>query len=102
MEKKDALINYSLRIADTSLILGQRLAEWCSKGPSLEEDLALTNVSLDLFGQARILFGYVAELKGGSETEFTYRNNLPPVSNTTGNYGTDIQPFRRHSFGWKA
>jgi ring-1,2-phenylacetyl-CoA epoxidase subunit PaaC len=71
MEKKDALINYSLRIADTCLILGQRLAEWCSKGPSLEEDLALTNVSLDLFGQARILFGYVATLKGNNETEDT-------------------------------
>lgn len=69
--KKDALINYSLRIADTSLILGQRLSEWCSNGPTLEEDLALTNISLDLFGQARILLSYVATLKGGDTTEDT-------------------------------
>jgi ring-1,2-phenylacetyl-CoA epoxidase subunit PaaC len=77
MEKKDALINYSLRIADTSLILGQRLAEWCSNGPTLEEDLALTNVSLDLFGQARILLSYAAKLKGNNETEDTlaYKRN---------------------------
>lgn len=77
MEKKDALINYCLRIADTSLILGQRLAEWCSKGPTLEEDLALTNVSLDLFGQARILFDYTATLLGNGETEDTlaYKRN---------------------------
>lgn len=77
MDKKDALINYSKRIADTSLILGQRLAEWCSKGPTLEEDLALTNVSLDLFGQARMLLTYAAELIGNGETEDTlaYRRN---------------------------
>lgn len=77
MEKKDALINYSLRIADTSLILGQRLAEWCSNGPTLEEDLALTNVSLDLFGQARILLSYAAELMGEGATEDTlaYKRN---------------------------
>tara|TARA_B110000285_G_scaffold19426_1_gene18877 strand:+ start:22 stop:774 length:753 start_codon:yes stop_codon:yes gene_type:complete len=73
----DALINYCLRIGDSSLVLGQRLGEWCSKGPMLEEDMALTNISLDLFGQSRMLYGYIAELKGGGETEDTlaFRRN---------------------------
>lgn len=73
----DALINYCLRIGDSSLVLGQRLAEWCSNGPMLEEDIALTNMSLDLFGQSRMLYSYVAELKEGNETEDTiaFRRN---------------------------
>src|SRR6185369_3378066 len=50
---KDQLIEYCLRLADTSLILGQRLGEWCGHGPILEEDIALTNISLDCIGQAR-------------------------------------------------
>ncbi len=69
MTKKEALINYCLRIADSSLILGQRMAEWCTNGPTLEEDIALSNISLDLFGQSRILYEYVSELKGGDTTE---------------------------------
>ncbi|HIP31965.1 MAG TPA: phenylacetate-CoA oxygenase subunit PaaI [Crocinitomicaceae bacterium] len=69
MENKDALINYCLRVGDSSLVLGQRLAEWCSNGPILEEDIALTNISLDLFGQSRMLYSYIAELKGNGETE---------------------------------
>ena len=69
MDKKDALINYCLRIGDTSLVLAQRLAEWCSNGPILEEDIALTNISLDLFGQSRMLYTYIAELQGGGATE---------------------------------
>ena len=59
------------------MVLGQRLAEWCSNGPMLEEDIALTNISLDLFGQSRMLYSYVAELKGDGETEDTiaFRRN---------------------------
>ncbi len=71
MELKDALIQYSLRIADSSLILGQRMAEWCSNGPTLEEDIALSNISLDLFGQSRMLLSYAADLKGNDESEDT-------------------------------
>ena len=55
MKTKDALYNFCLRLADNNLVLGQRMAEWCSRGPILEEDLALTNISLDLFGQAETL-----------------------------------------------
>ena len=55
---------YVLRLADNALILSQRLGEWCGKGPALEEDMALTNVALDLLGQARMWLGYAAELQG--------------------------------------
>jgi ring-1,2-phenylacetyl-CoA epoxidase subunit PaaC len=51
------------------VVLGQRDAEWCGHGPILEEDLALANVSLDLIGQARLLYQRAAELKGNGVTE---------------------------------
>lgn len=63
------LYNYILGIADNSLILGQRLGELCGHGPSLETDIAGTNVSLDLFGQARSYFQYAAKVKGEGATE---------------------------------
>jgi ring-1,2-phenylacetyl-CoA epoxidase subunit PaaC len=66
------LINYILGIADNSLILGQRLGELCGHGPSLETDIALTNISLDLFGQVRSYFQYAAELQGEQSTEDTF------------------------------
>ena len=53
-----------LRLADTCLIHAQRLAEWCGHGPALEEDIALTNLSLDLLGQARALLAHAAALDG--------------------------------------
>ena len=48
-------VQYVLRVADTCLIHAQRLSEWCGHGPVLEEDIALTNMALDLIGQARAL-----------------------------------------------
>lgn len=62
-------IDYLLHLADNSMILGQRNAEWCGHGPILEQDIALTNISLDLFGEARNLYNYIAKLKGGNATE---------------------------------
>lgn len=56
-----ALHNYFLRLADSSLTMGQRLAEWCGHGPYLEEDVAMTNVSLDLIGHAQIFYQLAAE-----------------------------------------
>jgi ring-1,2-phenylacetyl-CoA epoxidase subunit PaaC len=55
---------FLLRIGDDSLILGQRLAELCGHGPILEEDIALTNISLDLIGQATNIYTYAAQLEG--------------------------------------
>ncbi|MBK8889814.1 MAG: phenylacetate-CoA oxygenase subunit PaaC [Dechloromonas sp.] len=62
-------VDYLLHLADNALVLGQRNAEWCGHGPVLEEDIALANVSLDLIGQARLLYQLVASLKGGDCTE---------------------------------
>jgi ring-1,2-phenylacetyl-CoA epoxidase subunit PaaC len=65
------LIQYIYGIADNSLILGQRLGELCGHGPSLETDIALTNISLDLFGQVRSYFQYAAKIQGNDTTEDT-------------------------------
>ena len=68
---KNNLIQYIFGIADNALILGQRLGELCGHGPSLETDIALTNISLDLFGQVRSYYQYIAKLQGGDATEDT-------------------------------
>lgn len=66
---KNNLYNYILGIADNSLILGQRLGQLCGHGPSLETDIACTNISLDLFGQVRSYFQYAAKIAGDQRTE---------------------------------
>ena len=58
------LFNYVLKLGDDSLILGHRLSEWCGHGPILEEDIAMTNIALDLVGQATTLLSYAGELEG--------------------------------------
>ncbi len=68
MENRN-LYNYILGIADNSLILGQRLGEICGHGPNLETDIALTNISLDLFGQTRSYFQYAAKVEGKGNSE---------------------------------
>ena len=67
--KSEDLYNYILGIADNTLILGQRLGELCGHGPSLETDIACTNMSLDLLGQTRSYFQYAAKIKGDNSTE---------------------------------
>ena len=57
-----AAFTYSLHLADNALILGQRNSEWCAHGPVLEQDIAITNISLDLLGQARNFYQYAASL----------------------------------------
>lgn len=69
MEARDVLYDYILHLADNSMILGQRLSEWCGHGPVLEQDIAVTNIALDLIGEARSLYQYAAEIKGGESTE---------------------------------
>ena len=63
--------DYILHLADNALVLGQRNAEWCGHGPVLEEDIAMANISLDLIGQARLLYQHAAHLIGGGATEDT-------------------------------
>ena len=65
----DQKFEYLLRLGDNALVLSQRLTEWCGKGPALEEDMALTNVALDLIGQARFWFSYAAEIEGKGRDE---------------------------------
>ncbi len=67
--EQDKLYNYLLLLGDNSMILGQRLGELCGHGPELETDIALTNISLDLFGQVRNYFQYAAQLEEGDKTE---------------------------------
>ena len=69
MADKTLLFAYLLRLADDQLILGQRLSEWCGHAPTLEEDLALANIALDLIGQARALYGYAGEVEGKGRDE---------------------------------
>jgi len=63
------LYHYILGIADNSLILGQRMGELCGHGPSLETDIACTNISLDLFGQVRSYYQYAAKVANDGRTE---------------------------------
>lgn len=64
-----AHFEYVLRLADSALILGQRLSEWCGHGPVLEEDIALANVALDLIGQARLLLTHAGAIEGKGRDE---------------------------------
>ncbi len=68
-EQSEALFDYVLRLGDNTLILAQRLSQWCGHGPALEEDLALTNVALDQLGQARLLLAYAGEIEGQGRDE---------------------------------
>jgi len=69
MTKKEALHEYCLRLGDTALISGQRLGEWCGHAPMLEEDIAMTNIALDLIGQAKIILTYAGKVDGSERTE---------------------------------
>lgn len=63
MTVEQNLAEYCIRLGDNALIIGHRLSEWCGHGPILEEDIAMSNMSLDLIGQARGFLGYAAKLK---------------------------------------
>ena len=65
----DQLTAYVLHLADNNLILTQRNGEWCGHGPILEQDIAITNITLDLIGQSRNFYQYAAQLIGGDTTE---------------------------------
>ena len=69
MAENKALFDYLLRLGDDQQILSQRLGEWCGHAPTLEEDLALTNIALDLLGQARSLYTYAGEVEGKGRDE---------------------------------
>jgi len=80
---KASLYKYVLALGDDALILGQRLSQWAYKGPFLEEDIALSNISLDMFGRANLLLEYAATLKGNGTTsdELAFKRNEREFSN---------------------
>lgn len=92
------LFNYLLRLGDDSLILGHRMSEWCGHGPILEEDIAMTNISLDLIGQATSIFQYAAKVenKGRDEDDIAFLRfdkdykNLLLVEQPNGDFGMTI------------
>ncbi len=91
------LFKYTLRIADNCLILGQRMSEWCSNGPTLEEDIAMSNVSLDMFGQANGFYDYASQIDGQkSPDELAFRRNereffnFQLVEQENGHFGNTI------------
>ncbi|HSU82290.1 MAG TPA: 1,2-phenylacetyl-CoA epoxidase subunit PaaC [Thermoanaerobaculia bacterium] len=64
LDDNGALFDYLLRLGDDSLVLGQRLSEWCGHAPSVEVDLSLANIALDLIGQATLFLNYAGEVEG--------------------------------------
>jgi len=65
----EGMFVYLLRLGDNALVLAQRLAQWCGKGPTFEEDMALSNTALDLLGQARLWLTYAGEIEGKGRDE---------------------------------
>jgi ring-1,2-phenylacetyl-CoA epoxidase subunit PaaC len=98
MTPEHAKLDYVLRLADNGLVLAQRLSGWVGHGPILEEDIAMTNVGLDLLGQSRLWFGYAQDLEtlaagiGRSEDQFAFLRdarefrNLLLVEQPNGSY----------------
>lgn len=67
-----ALFNTVLSLADSTLILSHRLSEWCGHGPIIEQDIAMSNIALDLIGEARNFYDYATKLEGARKTEDDY------------------------------
>src|SRR5512134_4034054 len=78
-------VEYVLRLGDNALVLGQRLSEWCGHGPVLEEDIALTNIALDLIGKASLLLSHAgrAEGRGRYEDAIAIRRDAGEFRNLT-------------------
>ena len=98
-----APVDYVLHLADNALVLGQRNAEWCGHGPILEEDLALANNSLDLIGQARLLYQHAAEQINGDGAlaqRFAHLHGARQegrITEDTLAYFRDTAEFRNHT-----
>ena len=83
MTAENPLFEYLLRLGDNCLILGHRLSEWCGHGPVIEEDLALSNVALDLIGQTQMWLGLAGEVegKGRDADSLAYRRDVGAFRN---------------------
>ena len=106
---REPLFAYLLRLGDDSLVLGQRLSEWCGHGPVLEEDIALTNIALDCVGQAESMLRLAGEVEGAGRSqddlayhrdEVAFRNALL-VEQPNGDFGdTIMRQFLFDAFAW--
>jgi len=88
--KAQALFNYTIHLADSSLIMGHRLSEWTGYGPMLEQDIAISNIALDLIGQSRNFYQYAATITN---------SNTEEVKNITEDdlaYLRDTREFKNH------
>ena len=101
--------NYLLQLGDNALILGQRLSEWCGHGPILEQDIAITNIALDLMGQARTWLDFAAKKQGEGKDEdqlaflrdvHQYRNLLLLEQPNTDFAFTIVRQFLFDSFNY--
>ncbi len=102
MSDQNFLLDYTLRLADDALIMGHRLGEWCGHGPVLEQDIALTNTSLDHVGRARSLYQYAAEqfnqLPAGEKSKVFTSVSLQNLINASTNIDEDDLAYLRD--GW--
>src|ERR1044072_6501238 len=93
-QRTDQLITYTLHHADDALILGHRNREWCGHGPVIEQDIAITNIELDLIGQARNFYQYAAQLINESSSS-------PPSGGSKGDVSEDTLAYLRDGHEFK-
>ena len=96
MTTEQALFKYLLRLADNNLILGHRLSEMCGNGPILEEDVAASNIALDLLGSSNAFYQYAAKIEGKGRTE----DDLAFLRNERQFYNTLIVELPNRDFGF--
>ncbi len=82
-QEQKNLYRFLVGLADDSVVLSHRLSEWCSNGPYLEEDIALSNIALDYLGRARMFYQYAAQIEGKdrSEDDIAYSRNEREYTN---------------------
>ena len=93
---RDDLFYYTLNLADSSLIMGHRLSEWTGHGPMLEQDIAISNIALDLIGQSRNFYQYSAKLanaidKSGDTKTVSFEENRAEIAEDTLAYLRDAK-----------
>src|SRR5271154_1105918 len=88
------LLNYTLHLADNSLILGHRNSEWTGFGPVLEQDIAISNIALDLIGQARNFYQYAAKLINDSTNQQFNQSTSQLATEDTLAYLRDTHDFK--------
>ncbi|MFT3932193.1 MAG: phenylacetate-CoA oxygenase subunit PaaC [Chitinophagaceae bacterium] len=93
-QSTDQLINYTLHLADNTLILCQRNAEWTGHGPILEQDIAISNIALDLVGQSRYLYQYAAQLISQLTSQLINQSTDEPITEDTLAYMRNAADFK--------